>query len=300
MNKAIKYGSIDIGSNAIRLLISTAHYTNEGVFFKKNSLIRVPVRLGQDVFTKGKIGAKCQKRLLQAMIAYRNLMDAHGVEDYLACATSAMRDAENSKQLLKEIKQKANIQVEVISGSKEAEIIFQTHIEKLLNHDSAYLYIDVGGGSTELSYFNGKVLVASRSFNIGTIRLLNKLVEDHQWVLMEKWIKETIGDRTDVKAIASGGNINRVYKIIGKKKLEAITLDEIIEVKDKIVNTDEDRRQQKFNMNPDRADVILPALSIYLNVFEWANTSEIYVPKVGLSDGLIRKLHADSLPYTFS
>lgn len=300
MNKAIKYGSIDIGSNAIRLLISTAHYSNEGVFFKKNSLIRVPVRLGQDVFTKGKIGSKSQKRLLQAMIAYRNLMDAHGVEDYLACATSAMRDAENSKQLLKEIKQKANIQIEIISGSKEAEIIFQTHIEKLLNHDDAYLYIDVGGGSTELSFFNGKMLVASQSFNVGTIRLLNNIVDENQWDLMKSWIKETIGDNTNVKAIASGGNINRVYKIIGKKKLEVIKLDEIIEVKNKIVNTPEDRRQQKFNMNPDRADVILPALSIYLNVFEWANTKDIYVPKVGLSDGLIRKLHADSLPYTFS
>lgn len=300
MNKAVKYGSIDIGSNAIRLLISTAHHTNEGVFFKKNSLIRVPIRLGQDVFTKGKIGAKNQKRMLQAMIAYRNLMDAHGVEDYLACATSAMRDANNSKQLLKEIKQKANIEIEIISGSKEAEIIFQTHIEKLLNHDKAYLYIDVGGGSTELSFFNGKELVASRSFNVGTIRLLNHIVEEEQWHLMEEWIKETIGDVSDVKAIASGGNINRVYKIIGKKKLEAIYVDEISEVRDRIVNTPEDKRQQKFNMNPDRADVILPALSIYLSVFEWANTKEVYVPKVGLSDGLIRKLHVDSLPYTFS
>jgi len=299
MNKAIKYGSIDIGSNAIRLLISTAHYSNEGVFFKKNSLIRVPIRLGQDVFMKGKIGAKNQKRMIQAMIAYRNLMDAHGVEDYLACATSAMRDAENSKQLIKEIKQKANINIEVISGSKEAEIIFQTHIEKLLNHDEAYLYIDVGGGSTELSFFNGKKLVSSQSFNVGTIRLLNNVVEGKQWVLMESWIKETIGDINNVKAIASGGNINRVYKIIGKKKLEVIYIDEVSEVRQQIIDTPEDKRQQKFNMNPDRADVILPALSIYLNVFRWANTSEIYVPKVGLSDGLVRKLHADNLPYTF-
>lgn len=299
MNKAIKYGSIDIGSNAIRLLISTAHYSNEGVFFKKNSLIRVPIRLGQDVFMKGKIGAKNQKRMIQAMIAYRNLMDAHGVEDYLACATSAMRDAENSKQLIKEIKQKANINIEVISGSKEAEIIFQTHIEKLLNHDEAYLYIDVGGGSTELSFFNGKKLVSSQSFNVGTIRLLNNVVEEKQWVLMESWIKETIGDINNVKAIASGGNINRVYKIIGKKKLEVIYIDEVSEVRQQIIDTPEDKRQQKFNMNPDRADVILPALSIYLNVFRWANTSEIYVPKVGLSDGLVRKLHADNLPYTF-
>lgn len=299
MSKAIKYGSIDIGSNAIRLLISTAHYSSDGVFFKKNSLIRVPIRLGQDVFTKGKIGSKNQKRMIQAMIAYRNLMDAHGVEDYLACATSAMRDAENSKQLLKEIKQKANINIEIISGSKEAEIIFQTHIEQLLNHDKAYLYVDVGGGSTELSFFNGKVLVASRSFNVGTIRLLNNIVDDKEWELMEEWVKETIGDTKEVNAIASGGNINRVYKIIGKKKLEAIYFDEISNVKQKIMDTPEEKRQQKFNMNPDRADVILPALSIYLSAFKWANVNEIYVPKVGLSDGLIRKLHADSLPYTF-
>ncbi len=299
MNKAVKYGSIDIGSNAIRLLISTAHFSSEGVFFKKNSLIRVPIRLGQDVFTKGKIGSKNQKRMIQAMIAYRNLMDAHGVEDYLACATSAMRDAENSKQLLKEIKQKANINIEIISGRKEAEIIFQTHIEQLLDHDKAYLYIDVGGGSTELSFFNGKVLVASQSFNVGTIRLLNNIVEKEQWELMEVWIKETIRDTPHVKAIASGGNINRVYKIIGKKKLEVIYFDEILDVKEKIMETPEEKRQQKFNMNPDRADVILPSLSIYLNVFKWAMVDEIYVPKVGLSDGLIRKLYADSLPYTF-
>lgn len=297
--KAIKYGSIDIGSNAIRLLISTAHYSDEGVFFKKNALIRVPIRLGQDVFTKGKIGSKNQKRMIQAMVAYRNLMDAHGVEGYLACATSAMRDAENSKQLLKEIKQKANINIEIISGSKEAEIIFQTHIEQLLDHDKAYLYIDVGGGSTELSFFNGKVLVASQSFNVGTIRLLNNIVEKKQWELMEDWIKETIGDISNVNAIASGGNINRVYKIIGKKKLEVIYLDEISDVKNRIENTPEEKRQQKFNMNPDRADVILPALSIYLKVFKWSNVNDIYVPKVGLSDGLIRKLYADSLPYAF-
>lgn len=291
MNKTIKYGSIDIGSNAIRLLISTAHQSEKGVFFKKNSLIRVPIRLGQDVFTKGKIGAKNQKRMVQAMIAYRNLMDAHDVQDYLACATSAMRDASNSKQLLKEIKEKANIDIEIISGSKEAEIIFQTHIEKLLNDKKAYLYIDVGGGSTELSLFNGKTLMASKSFNIGTIRLLNDLVDKKEWDLMKQWIQKNIKNLKQINAIASGGNINRVYKLIGKKKLEPILIEEVNEVKENIERTPVNLRQELFNMNPDRADVILPALSIYLSVFRWANSSEIYVPKVGLSDGLVRKLH---------
>lgn len=291
MNKTIKYGSIDIGSNAIRLLISTAHESEKGVFFKKNSLIRVPIRLGQDVFTKGKIGAKNQKRMVQAMIAYRNLMDAHDVQDYLACATSAMRDASNSKQLLKEIKEKANIDIEIISGSKEAEIIFQTHIEKLLNDKKAYLYIDVGGGSTELSLFNGKTLMASKSFNIGTIRLLNDLVDKKEWDLMKQWIQKNTKNLKQINAIASGGNINRVYKLIGKKKLEPILIKEVNEVKENIERTPVNLRQELFNMNPDRADVILPALSIYLSVFRWANSSEIYVPKVGLSDGLVRKLH---------
>ncbi|MGB0870601.1 MAG: exopolyphosphatase [Flavobacteriales bacterium] len=291
MNKTIKYGSIDIGSNAIRLLISTAHQSEKGVFFKKNSLIRVPIRLGQDVFTKGKIGAKNQKRMVQAMIAYRNLMDAHDVQDYLACATSAMRDASNSKQLLKEIKEKANIDIEIISGSKEAEIIFQTHIEKLLNDKKAYLYIDVGGGSTELSLFNGKTLMASKSFNIGTIRLLNDLVNKKEWDLMKQWIQKNTKNLKQINAIASGGNINRVYKLIGKKKLEPILIEEVNEVKENIERTPVNLRQELFNMNPDRADVILPALSIYLSVFRWANSSEIYVPKVGLSDGLVRKLH---------
>lgn len=294
-----KLASIDIGSNAIRLLICTANETKEGIVFKKNSLIRVPIRLGQDVFTEGKISEKNQKRFLEAMQGFKHLMNVHDVEDLLACATSAMRNASNSDNLIKKTKKLTGIDVKVIDGQTEAKIIYETHIEKILDKNTSYLYIDVGGGSTEITIFDGKKAIASKSFKLGTIRVLNNLVKDSMWEEFNNWIKENTKNQKNLKAIASGGNINRIFKIIGKKKWHPITLKEVLEIKKEIENISYEKRQLTFNMNPDRADVIIPALNIYTNSFVSAGIDDIFVPKIGLADGLIRKLYADNKKISF-
>jgi exopolyphosphatase/guanosine-5'-triphosphate,3'-diphosphate pyrophosphatase len=288
-----KYAAIDIGSNAIRLLIANASETKEGTHYKKTSLVRVPIRLGQDVFTTKKISKESENRLVSAMIAFRHLMKAHGIENYRACATSAMRDAKNNKEVLEEIKKGADIHIDVVTGKEEAEIIYQTHIEKILDPKRAYLYIDVGGGSTEVTFFDGTKAVASKSFNIGTIRLLNNLVQEDSWTEMQTWIKENKLNKS-MQSIASGGNINRLYKMNQKKSWEPLLFSELIKTKSLINEYDFDERQVQLNMNPDRADVILHALNIYESVFKWAGIQEIHVPKMGLADGLIRLMHEKS------
>ncbi len=285
-----KYAAIDIGSNAIRLLIVNALTTTEGTFYKKTSLVRVPIRLGQDVFLTQQISDENKDRLVAAMIAYEKLMLAHGVSDYKACATSAMRDAQNSEEILAIIEKESSIKIEIVSGKREAEIIYQTHIEKILDPNQAYLYIDVGGGSTEITFFDGTLAVASKSFNIGTIRLLNGLVTNSAWNEMKTWIDENRFNK-EMQAIASGGNINRLYKMHQKKNWSPLVFTELINSRELIESYNYDDRQIKLNMNPDRADVILHALHIYENVFTWTNISDIHVPKMGLADGLIRLMH---------
>jgi exopolyphosphatase/guanosine-5'-triphosphate,3'-diphosphate pyrophosphatase len=286
-----KLASIDIGSNAIRLLICTANEVENDVVFKKNALIRVPIRLGQDVFTTGKISDRNKKRFIDAMIGFKHLMKAHEVENFVANATSAMRNASNSKELLKETLDKTNIPIEVINGAKEAKIIYETHIESLLEMGSSYFYIDVGGGSTEITIFDGKNVVASKSFKIGTIRLLNNQINQEKLNDFKAWIKKHTQSMSQIKAIASGGNINRVFKIIGAKKWSPISLVQVQDIQKQISALSYEQRQIQFNMNPDRADVIIPALEIYTSAFQAGNIEEIYVPKIGLADGLVRKLY---------
>ncbi|MCT4665146.1 MAG: exopolyphosphatase [Flavobacteriales bacterium] len=286
-----KLASIDIGSNAIRLLIMTANETKNGTVFKKNSLIRVPIRLGQDVFTDGKISERNYQRFIEAMQGFQHIMKAHEVAVYRACATSAMRNSANANKLLKETKAKTTLDIDIINGEEEAKIIYQTHIENMLDENASFLYIDVGGGSTEITIFDGKRAKASRSFKIGTIRLLNNLVEEKKWTDFENWIKENTQDISNLKAIASGGNINRVFKILGKKKWTPIQLSEMLRIKEEISSVNFEERQIQFNMNPDRADVILPALEIYSKAFEVSRIKEIFVPKIGLADGIIRNLY---------
>ncbi len=285
-----KYAAIDIGSNAIRLLIVNAYDTVEGTYYKKTSLVRVPVRLGQDVFTTQVISDANKERLVSTMIAYKHLMFAHGVTEYRACATSAMRDALNNKEILTAIQNRAELNIEIVTGKQEAEIIYQTHIEKILDPEQAYLYIDVGGGSTEITFFDGTKAIASKSFNIGTIRLLNGLVDEDKWGEMQHWILQNKLNK-EMQAIASGGNINRLYKMIQNKNLKPLYFSELFDTKELIESYDYDDRQVKLNMNSDRADVILHALKIYENVFKWTNIENIYVPKMGLADGLIRLMH---------
>ncbi len=285
-----KYAAIDIGSNAIRLLIVNAINSNEGTYYKKTSLVRVPIRLGQDVFMTQRISDLNKERLIAALSAYKNLMFAHGVNDYKACATSAMRDAENSQEILEAIQNDSSIEIEIVTGKQEAEIIYQTHIEEMLDPNQSYLYVDVGGGSTEITFFDGVVATASKSFNIGTIRLLNDLVLDETWADMQAWISKHKINK-EMQAIASGGNINRIYKMHQKKTWSPLLFSELLQTKELIESYTYDERLVILNMNPDRADVILPALEIYENVFEWTNIQEIHVPKMGLADGLIRLMH---------
>lgn len=288
----MKLAAIDIGSNAARLLIVEILKNNDKVTFNKLNLVRVPLRLGLDVFKKGEISPMREKMILESMQAFRHLLDAYDVNYFRACATSAMRDAKNSKTILKEVKKKANINIEIISGDEEASLVFENHVAETLTNDKAYLYIDVGGGSTELSFMvNGKHIYR-KSFNIGTIRLLQNLVTKENWDSMKKEIQQkvTISD-LPVVGIGSGGNINKVFSISKKKDGSALTLHLLNEYLKNLSSLSVEERMLQYNFKEDRADVIVPALQIYVNVMHWAGIKEILVPKIGVADGLVHQLY---------
>ena len=289
-----KYAAIDIGSNAIRLLIANVISKNrtKNPQIKKASLVRVPIRLGADTFVKGKISEENKLRMIDAMNAFKLLMNVHGVEKYRACATSAMREAENGKKIIKEICDQAKIKIEIIDGKTEAEIIFSTDLAELIQEDKSYLYVDVGGGSTELTVFSEGKLVNSKSFKIGTVRLLNKMVDKKEmWKSIEKWIKENTKGMKRMTLIGSGGNINKIYKMSGRapgKSLSYIYLNAHYKFLKQMTY---DERITELDLNPDRADVIIPATKIYLNAMKWSGANKIIVPKIGLSDGIIKTLY---------
>ncbi|KZS42227.1 exopolyphosphatase [Aquimarina aggregata] len=291
-----KYGAIDIGSNAVRLLISSIH-EEEGqtTRFKKTSLVRVPIRLGADVFKSNKVSEANIARMIDAMQAYQLLMKTHNVISYKACATSAMREAENGKELVALIKEKTGIQIDIIDGKDEAAIIAMTDLHELINRNETYLYVDVGGGSTEFTlYHNGKS-ITSRSFKLGTVRLLNGLVSENVWNEVESWIHEHTSNYSRISLIGSGGNINNIFKNSGKsngKPLSFLYLSSYYKLLNSL--TYEERIWQ-LNLNQDRADVIVPATRIYLSAMKWSRAREIYVPKIGLSDGIIKSLYNDKL-----
>ncbi|MEW7291971.1 Ppx/GppA phosphatase family protein [Aquimarina sp. 2304DJ70-9] len=291
-----KYGAIDIGSNAVRLLISSIH-EEEGktTRFKKTSLVRVPIRLGADVFKTKKVSEENITRMIDAMQAYQLLMKTHKVVKYKACATSAMREAENGEELVHLIKERTGIQIDIIDGKDEAAIIAMTDLHELINTDATYLYVDVGGGSTEFTiYHNGKT-IASKSFKLGTVRLLNNLVSDESWKDVEHWIKEKTRGYSRVSLIGSGGNINNIFKNSGKsmgKPLSFLYLSSYYKLLNSL--TYEERIWQ-LNLNQDRADVIVPAARIYLSAMKWSGAKDIYVPKIGLSDGIIKSLYNEKL-----
>jgi len=291
-----KYGAIDIGSNAVRLLISSIH-EEEGqtTRFKKTSLVRVPIRLGADVFKSNKVSEANIARMIDAMQAYQLLMKTHNVISYKACATSAMREAENGKELVALIKEKTGIQIDIIDGKDEAAIIAMTDLHELINRNETYLYVDVGGGSTEFTlYHNGKSII-SRSFKLGTVRLLNGLVSEDVWNEVESWIHEHTSNYSRISLIGSGGNINNIFKNSGKsngKPLSFLYLSSYYKLLNSL--TYEERIWQ-LNLNQDRADVIVPATRIYLSAMKWSRAREIYVPKIGLSDGIIKSLYNDKL-----
>ena len=292
MFKIKKYAAIDIGSNAMRLLIANiVEQDGKETQFNKNSLVRVPIRLGQDSFMIGKISNDNIERMVDAMNAFRLLMKVHKVEKYMAFATSAMREANNANEVIDIIKKKSDIKIEIIDGEKEAAIIASTDLHYLLKTDKTYLYVDVGGGSTEFSLFSNGKIVASKSFKAGTVRLLNELVRESVWNEMEQWITENTKHYDEVTLIGSGGNINKIFKMSGKmqdKPLSFIYLNSQYAFLNSLTY---EERITELGLNPDRADVIVLATQIYLNAMKWSGARNIYVPKIGLSDGIVKAMY---------
>ena len=283
--------AIDIGSNAARLLICEAIKKGKEVSFNKLNLLRIPVRLGFDVFEKGSIGTQKKKMLINTIKAFNNLMKVYEVEHYMACATSAMRDAENAKEVIKEIKSETSIEIEVITGELEAEIIYENHIAEFLDNNKSYLYIDVGGGSTEITlYHKGKIIIQS-SFNIGTVRLLTNKVKDSTWDELKETLKELAKKYENIIGIGSGGNINKIYAITGAKPGKSMSYDDIKDIYKEMEPLSIQERMDKYTIKEDRAEVIVPALKIHNAICKWANINEMHVPKIGLADGLIHHLY---------
>ena len=283
--------AIDIGSNAVRLLICEVIKKGKNTEFNKLNLLRIPVRLGFDVFEKGFIGSQKKKMLINTIKAFNNLMKVYEVDHYMACATSAMRDAENAKEIIKEIKSETSIEIEVISGELEAEIIYENHIAELLDNDKSYLYIDVGGGSTELTLYHKSNIIMQKSFNIGTVRILTKKVKDETWDDMKETLKELSKKYENIIGIGSGGNINKLYAISQAKTGKTLSAENLKQIYKEMEPLSVDERMKKYTIKQDRAEVIIPALTIYNAICKWADITEINVPKIGLADGLIHHLY---------
>ncbi|HEY0667992.1 MAG TPA: exopolyphosphatase [Sphingobacteriaceae bacterium] len=286
----MRFAAIDIGSNAVRLLIAEVVFGADEPWFKKSTLIRVPLRLGDDAFLDKKISDHKTEDLIKTMVAFRNLMDVYKVSDYMACATSAMREAANGKAIVNRIKKSANIDLEIIAGQREANIIYSSHIEQHLDRKKNYLYIDVGGGSTELSIFSANKLVASRSFDIGTIRILDNQDKDETWKEMKEWIRQHGKAHKNLIGIGTGGNINKLFKMSEEKDNTPLGILKIQAMFRELNSYSLKERISVLGLNPDRADVIVPACEIYLAVMKWAGVKQIFVPKVGLVDGIIQLL----------
>ncbi|MCP2029783.1 exopolyphosphatase/guanosine-5'-triphosphate,3'-diphosphate pyrophosphatase [Flavobacterium sp. HSC-32F16] len=287
-----KFAAIDIGSNAMRLLISNVvEQDGKEPQFNKSSLVRVPIRLGQDAFTVGEISEENIDRMVDAMKAFNLLMKVHKVERYMAFATSAMREAYNAKEVVALIKKKADIKIEIIDGKKEAAIIASTDLHHLLKTDETYLFVDVGGGSTEFTLFSDGKMINSRSFKAGTVRLLNNMVHDVVWDEIEKWIKTNTADYDEVTLIGSGGNINKLFKMSGKQQEKPLSYIYINSQYAFLNSLTYEQRIAELGLNSDRADVIIHATRIYLNAMKWSGARQIYVPKIGLSDGIVKAMY---------
>jgi len=290
----VRIAAIDIGSNAARLLIvdvSTDKYGKP--IFNKLNLVRVPLRLGFDVFEKGEISKEKRGMILQTMKAYTHLINAYGVQHTIACATSAMRDASNSLDIIRKVKMETGLNIEVISGDFEASLIYENHVAETMDTDHSYLYIDVGGGSTELTFFAEGKLVFKQSFNIGTIRILKDMVSDTKWNEVKDFIKLKTKGFKKIVAIGTGGNINKVFSLSKKKDGKPLSIDLLKDYYKEISSFSLEDRINVYKLRADRADVIVPALQIYINVMRWSDAEEIYVPKIGLADGLVQHLYSE-------
>jgi len=290
----VRLAAIDIGSNAARLLIVdviTDKYGNP--IFNKLNLVRVPLRLGFDVFDKKEISKEKRGMILQTMKAYTHLINAYGVTNTIACATSAMRDASNSNDIIRKVKMETGLNIEVITGDFEASLIYENHIAETMDTDHSYLYIDVGGGSTELTFFAEGKLIFKQSFNIGTIRILKDMVNDTKWNELKDFIKIKTKGFKKIVAIGTGGNINKVFSLSKKKDGKPLSIELLKDYYKEISSFSLEDRINVYKLRPDRADVIVPALQIYINIMRWSDSEEIYVPKIGLADGLIQHLYSE-------
>jgi exopolyphosphatase/guanosine-5'-triphosphate,3'-diphosphate pyrophosphatase len=284
--------AIDIGSNAARLLITEVTTYRDGtVDYTKLNLLRIPLRLGFDVFDNGIISSEKQQMVLETMRAYKILMDIYKVSHYKACATSAMRDAANGQEIRQKVKEETGIEIEIITGAEEAGIIYETHIAEHIDSNETFLYIDVGGGSTELTLFSKSTIVFKESFNIGTIRLLQNQVSDEQLAYFKWFVKSQTRSYSNIKAIGSGGNINKVFSLSKTKEHRPLKLAQLRDYYSELAASSIQERMHLYNIRRDRADVIVPALQIYTSVMRWAEAEEIFVPKIGLADGLIKMLY---------
>lgn len=287
----MKLAAIDIGSNAARLLITEILTDEDNIAtFTKLNLLRVPLRLGFDVFELGLISKPKIDMMLQTMKAFKHLCNAYEIDHIIACATSAMRDASNAQDIIRKVKLETGIGIEVITGDFEAGIIYENHVAEKMDKLHSYLYIDVGGGSTELSFFSKGLLVFKKSFNIGTIRILKNMVSEAEWDTMKDTIRSITKGHQEVVTIGSGGNINKVFSMSKRKDGKPLSLELLRDYYKELSSVTLADRIKKYNLREDRADVIVPALLIYVNAMRWANSIEIYVPKIGLADGLIRHL----------
>lgn len=287
------YAAIDIGSNAVRLLIKEIKEEQGKAHFSKVLMLRVPLRLGFDVFDIGKISEKKEKNMIRLMKAFRHLMKIYDVKHCRACATSAMRDAKNGMDIIKQIEKKTGVHIDIIDGQEEAKIIYNNHVEHMEDQKGNYMYVDVGGGSTEINLLSEGQLVCSRSYNIGTVRMLNNAVKDSEWERLKNDLAELAKSYPQTNIIGSGGNINKLYRLADKKNKKKMTMQVSVlqELHTRLKALSLEERMEQFGMKPDRADVIIPAGEIFLTIANIIGASYIHVPVIGLSDGIINELY---------
>ena len=291
--KSITYAAIDIGSNAARLLVKRLKREDGEIRFSKEILLRVPLRLGFDVFKLGRISDKREKNMMR-------LMKIYDVSDYRACATSAMRDAQNGLDIIKSIKKNVGIDIEIITGQEEAKMVYNNHIECMEDRNGNYMYVDVGGGSTEINLLSQGQLVCSRSYNIGTVRILNEAVADKEWERLRSDMAEIAVDYPGTNIIGSGGNINKLYRLLSDdekdKDENRMPIGSLRKLHCSLKELSVEERMDRFNLKPDRADVIVPAGDIFLTIADIIKAEYIYVPVIGLADGIIDGLYAKNKP----
>lgn len=287
----MKFAAIDIGSNAIRLLFSNVSEVEGQVHFKKSSLIRVPLRLGDDAFVNKNISEAKIEKLIKTLTAFKLLIDVNEPLAFRACATSAMREADNGAEIIELIKHQTGIQIEIIDGKTEADLVFSNRSDENLENSVPYLYIDVGGGSTELTLLYNSEVIAAKSFNIGTIRILHKQITEHKWNDLDKWINLHTKGIKDIVAIGSGGNINKINKLAKKKLVKPLSIDQLVEINAILSRYSFEERISILGLNPDRADVIVPAAKIYIHIMKTANIQNIIVPQIGVADGIVHQLY---------